>query len=52
MRLIDADELRKTIKEWISDHWNEAVIGDDVGFEFLYMVDDAPTVSTPDKDDN
>ena len=44
MRLINADALEKTLRDWIRDHWTEAFTGDDAGAEFADMIDRAETV--------
>lgn len=44
MRLIDADELEKTLGDWIREHWTEAFTGDDVGSEFIDMIDHEETI--------
>lgn len=44
MRLINADSLKKTLIDWISDHWTDAFTGDDAGSEFADMIDHAKTI--------
>ncbi len=44
MRPIDADAFRKVIERWIRTHWDEAFTGDDVGSDFLEMIDEEPTL--------
>ncbi|MDD6716669.1 MAG: hypothetical protein PUF49_09875 [Firmicutes bacterium] len=44
MRPIDADEFGKVIEAWIRMHWSEAFTGDDVGSDFLEMLDEEPTL--------
>lgn len=44
MRLINADSLKKTLRDWISDHWTEAFTGDDAGSEFVDMIDHEETI--------
>lgn len=44
MRAIDADEFEKVIEAWIRMHWGEAFTGDDVGSDFLEMLDEEPTL--------
>ena len=44
MRIINADTLEKTLREWIRDHWTEAFTGSDAGAEFADMIDDAETI--------
>lgn len=44
MRAIDADTLKKTLRDWIRDHWTEAFTGDDAGSEFADMIDHAETI--------
>ena len=44
MRLIDADALKKTLRDWIRDHWTEAFTGDDAGWEFTDMIERAETI--------
>lgn len=44
MRPIDADEFEKVIEAWIRMHWSEAFTGDDVGSDFLAMLDGEPTL--------
>lgn len=44
MRLIDADTLKKTLRDWIRDHWTEAFTGDDAGSEFADMIEHAETI--------
>jgi len=44
MRLIDADALEKTLRDWIRDHWTEAFTGDDAGAEFADMIEHAETI--------
>ena len=39
MRLIDADSLEKTLRDWIRDHWTDAFTGDDAGLEFADMIE-------------
>ena len=39
MRLIDADSLEKTLRDWIRDHWTDAFTGDDAGSEFADMIE-------------
>ena len=46
MRLIDADALEKTLRDWIRDHWTEAFTGDDAGSEFADMIDHAKTIDS------
>lgn len=47
MKLINADVLEKTLRDWIRDHWTEAYTGDDAGAEFADMIDHAETMDTP-----
>ena len=44
MRLINADALEKTLRDWIRDHWTEAFTGDDAGSEFADMIERAETI--------
>ena len=44
MRPINADELEKTLGDWIRDHWTDAFTGDDAGSEFADMIDHAKTI--------
>lgn len=44
MRLIDADTLKKTLRDWIRNYWTDAFIGDDAGSEFADMIDNAETI--------
>ena len=44
MRLIDADSLEKTLRDWIGDHWTDAFTGDDAGLEFADMIEHAETI--------
>ena len=44
MRIINADTLEKTLREWIRDHWTEAFTGSDAGAEFADMIEDAETI--------
>jgi DNA-directed RNA polymerase subunit RPC12/RpoP len=44
MRLINADALEKTLRDWIRDHWTEAFTGDDAGAEFADIIDHAKTI--------
>lgn len=46
MRLINADALEKTLRDWIRDHWTEAFTGDDAGSEFADMIERAATIDT------
>ena len=46
MRLINADALEKTLRNWIRDHWTEAFTGDDAGSEFADMIDHAETIDS------
>ena len=39
MRLIDADDLKKTLRDWIRGYWTD----DNVGSEFADMIDHAET---------
>lgn len=40
MRLIDADALEKTLRDWIRGYWTD----DNVGSEFANMIDHAETI--------
>ena len=44
MRAIDADTLKKTLRDWIRDYWTDAFTGDDAGSEFADMIDHAETI--------
>lgn len=44
MRLINADALEKTLRDWIRDHWTDAFTGDDAGAEFADIIDHAKTI--------
>lgn len=44
MRIINADALEKTLRDWIRDHWTEAFTGDDAGAEFADMIEHAETI--------
>ena len=44
MRLINADALEKTLRDWARDHWTEAFTGDDVASEFADMIERAETI--------
>ena len=44
MRLINADALEKTLRDWIRDHWTEAFTGDDAGSEFADMIAHEETI--------
>lgn len=44
MRLINADALEKTLRDWIRDHWTDAFTGDDAGSEFADIIDHAETI--------
>lgn len=44
MRLIDADALKKALRDWIGDHWTDAFTGDDAGSEFADMIEHAETI--------
>lgn len=46
MRLINADALEKTLRDWIRDHWTDAFTGDDAGSEFADMIEHAETIDT------
>ena len=45
MRLIDADELKKNLQNWIRENWPYTFIGDDAGVEFIDIIDSVPTAS-------
>lgn len=49
MRLINADALEKTLRDWIRDHWTEAFTGDDAGSEFADMIERAETIDKGEK---
>lgn len=42
MRLIDADDLKKTLRDWIRGYWTD----DNVGSEFADMIDHAETIDS------
>ena len=44
MRLINADALEKTLRNWVRDNWTEAFTGDDAGSEFADMIEHAVTI--------
>ena len=44
MRIINADTLEKTLRDWIKDHWTEAFTGSDAGAEFADMIEHAETI--------
>lgn len=44
MRAIDADALKKTLRDWIRDYWTDAFTGSDAGSEFTDMIDHAETI--------
>lgn len=44
MRLIDADNLKKTLRDWVRDHWIDVFAGGWCGSEFNQMIDDEDTV--------
>ncbi len=44
MRLINADALEKTLREWIRNYWTGAFTGDDAGSEFADMIEHAETI--------
>lgn len=46
MRLINANALEKTLKEWIRNYWTDAFTGDDAGSEFADMIDHAKTIDS------
>lgn len=46
MRLIDADALEKTLRDWIRDHWTDAFTGDDAGSEFADMIEHEETIDS------
>ena len=46
MRAIDADTLKKTLRDWIRDYWTDAFTGDDAGSEFADMIDHAETIES------
>lgn len=44
MRLVDADSLKKTLRDQISDNWTEAFTGNDAGSELADIIDHAETI--------
>lgn len=46
MRLINADALEKTLRDWIRDYWTDAFTGDDAGSEFLDMIEHAKNIDS------